>query len=228
MYCERNRKITTCAPFAKTIKVLHAEANLLSDSGLTNCNKLRELNHKNNIHITTFAPFAKTLKVLYTTTAGEDEIKLCNNLVELHCCDNFKTVSDDPFPEFLRKLYISYSYSPNMEFYRSIKSCKNLQLLDLGKHNENIPTDMTLPSSLMVLHANDAGNVNDATLRSCTNLRELYAKNNKNIASCAPFARTLKILNATFSRAIDDAFVQSCVNLEILHSNGNKNITIKI
>jgi len=229
LYCNYNCNITTCAPFAKTIRVLHTIDNQLSDSGLLHCTKLNKLDHSYNKNITTFAPFAKTLKVLCTRnmSIGEDEIKLCDNLVELYCTDDFKTITDNPFPKSLRRLHILLSNNPNTKFYHSIKTCANLQLLNID-YNTNIPTDIILPPSLTVLHGCGARELSDTALKLCTNLRELYVSYNNKITSCAPFARTLKILHASFNHVIDDAFIRSCTNLEVLDSDGSKKITIKI
>ena len=61
-----NCKITTCAPFAESLKVLYSRFNCkIGDEGLRLCTSIVELHATNNVKITTCRPFAETLTILY-------------------------------------------------------------------------------------------------------------------------------------------------------------------
>jgi len=114
-----NPLITTCEPFAHTLKILYASENCtITDVGLQNCIHLKILNIRNNFKITTCAPFARTIKIVNASgqfcMMGDDGLKTCERIKELHVIDNRKITTYAPFAKTLRRLdapFATYSIS---------------------------------------------------------------------------------------------------------------------
>lgn len=105
-----NDEVTTCAPFAKTLRILEARNGCgIGDTALSLCNKLRKLYASSNCKITTCIPFAKTLRVLYAgNTCGitDNGLQLCTNLCELYIHGNNNiSYAPSPFEKSLKILY---------------------------------------------------------------------------------------------------------------------------
>jgi len=65
LHCANNIKITTCSPFAKTLRILDASRMCgIGDDGLKLCTRLTYLNASDNNDITTCASFANSLKFI--------------------------------------------------------------------------------------------------------------------------------------------------------------------
>jgi len=95
LYAYSNPKITTCNPFAKTLRKLDAsDCCGINDIGLQMCCRLKILNASHNIRITTCAPFARSLKILYARGnccgIDNDGIALCANIRILDRYNNDK------------------------------------------------------------------------------------------------------------------------------------------
>ena len=198
-----NNKITTCAPFAKTLKKL--QSNHITNDGLMLCANLKILIASNNPNITTCAPFAKTLRVLHArnncgiTDAG---LLLCTKLRVLHASCNCILTTCAPFAKTLKDLDVSCTYSILAD---NIIACINLETL-----NVSCRTDIT-----------------DSEMRSFTKLRNLYATCNENITTCEPFASTLKKLDMSSRCGITNDGLNVCTNLTHLIMR-DRNIDCKI
>jgi len=135
-----NEYVTTCAPFAKSLQILHAKLttskfmthiflqnkyNMIGDDGLSSCTTIRELYVDNNKFITTCAPFATSLRKLsakQTSGIRDDGLRLCNNLMHLIINDNRKITTCAPFAKSLRILHAQTVSPPSlMNTIRRIK-----------------------------------------------------------------------------------------------------------
>jgi len=109
-----NEKITTCAPFSKTLKKLNAYYRCgINDNELSSCINLEWLDASNNIKITTCKPFAKTLRILYADGSmcgiTDDGLRSCTKLRKLYTRSNRKIASCIPFVKTLKTLFCDAS-----------------------------------------------------------------------------------------------------------------------
>jgi len=102
----RNTEVTTCAPFAKTLRILYANGCCgICDDGLKLCDAIKELYASDNPNITTLRPFAKKLKKLDApSNIDNTSIALCTNLKYLDIYRNYKITTCTPFVKTLRHL----------------------------------------------------------------------------------------------------------------------------
>ena len=151
LHISGENSITTCAPFAKTLRRLLLKNTTMENAGLALCTNLKVLNADNNSKITTCAPFAKTLTKLYATNdcgIGDDGLKLCSKLKYLDASYNSKITTCDPFAKTLLYLVASCSEPPSYS-YNSVYYMRN-----------NI-------------HMNNCG-ISDNGIKLCTKLISLY------------------------------------------------------
>jgi len=81
-----NIKVTTCAPFARTLHTLSAKGKCaLTNDGLKLCTNITSLNINNNVKITTCEPFASTLRILFANVCklSDSGLSSCIILKEL-------------------------------------------------------------------------------------------------------------------------------------------------
>jgi len=96
-----NSKITTCDPFASTLRVLevsnvfgiHDCYSGIGDMGLKMCHNIKALHANYNPKITTCAPFANTLRILAASESSgisNNGLRLCNSLTRVTIYGNAK------------------------------------------------------------------------------------------------------------------------------------------
>jgi len=130
-----NNCITTCEPFAKTLRVLDASFSTLDDRGLKLCTNIKHLTARNNKNITTCRPFPN----LRFLDASES------------CIDDYGLIMCTR----IRKLIICESYSG-----RKITTCapfaSTLKILCVGNSSTITTTGLSACTKLKVIHCNDA------------------------------------------------------------------------
>jgi len=230
-------EITTCAPFATSLRKLIANNNWtdslqLRDNGLQSCTSITYLSVSGNNNITTCAPFAKSLRELHVRHGGglcDEGISMCTLIEIFDVASNKYITTCAPFAKSLRELYISGNCGLRDE---GISMCTSIKILDISS-NPYITTCAPFGSSLRKLIAcwNDRG-ISDAGLCSCTSLTYLNANYNSRITTCAPFAKTLKILFVSSNGGIfaptcsmTDAGLSLCDAITLLNASGNNKIT---
>jgi len=225
--------ITTCAPFAKTLKhlvLLHTTT--MGDAGLALCTNLKILYAMNNHSITTCTPFANSLVVLhadYNCGVGDDGLKMCSRLMTLHAYNNSKIRTCAPFARSLTSLGAGGNCGIDDD---GLKLCSKLTMLD-ARDNPKITTCDPFANSLETLYASSCCGLGDDGLKLCTKLKCLNAAYNSKITTCAPFASMLTHLFAWSTDignecGITDEGIKLCTKLIKLSSDGNDNITLKL
>jgi len=208
-----NSNITTCAPFANTLRVLDASNSGICDAGLKLCRSINTLNASNNLRITTCAPFAESLRILYASTtrvAGcpcgidDDGLKMCKNITKLYMDHNIGITTCKPFAESLRVLSIR---SVKMRD-SGISMCHNIEEL-YACNNQYITTCAPFAKTLHTLFASGKCGINDNGLQLCTSITTLDVRSNYKITTCNAFAKSLR--NLTSSNNITD--YDSCASI---------------
>ena len=221
---DTDRKITTCAPFAKSLKVLYIYGNIFNDEILQSCTSIVELYAGNNRGVTTCAPFANSLKVLdasHNCGIGDDGLASCHFIKNLIAYNNIKITTCEPFANSLEILKASGNCGIADI---GIVSCHNIKRLH-AYDNPKITTCVPFAKSLKMLSASYDCGINDNSIASCYSLECLMANNNPMITTCAPFARSLKHLFAIGVRCgITTKEVLLCKFLVKLYSDGNDKI----
>jgi len=108
-----NPIITTCDPFAASLRILYAERHCgISDKSLERCKRIKLLSASNNPHITTCIPFATSLVKLSAggeCGVGDTGIHLCIRLKYLRATNNANITVYDSFKKYsqntIRKSY---------------------------------------------------------------------------------------------------------------------------
>jgi len=218
-------KITTCAPFAKSLKVLSAiNYSHFGDEILRSCTSIVELYAKDNHRITTCAPFANSLEILDASSycgIGDDGLTSCRFIKNLIASNNIKITTCNPFANSLKILKASGNCGIADI---SIVSCHNIKELYVYA-NRKITTCAPFAKSLKLLSAPYNHGICDNSISSCYSLECLIATNNPMITTCAPFAKSLKRLFASGDRCgITTKEVLLCKFLIQLYANGNDKI----
>jgi len=229
LHAYNNDKITTCAPFAYTLKILAAPVLCgIADNGLTLCTSIEQLLANSNDKITTCAPFARTLKILnmaYMCGIGDDGLQLCDRIEELDARCNPKITTCAPFARTLKILA-----AQNCGGVRDncgigddgLKACINIE--NLGAcGNYKITTCVPFADTLKILDASNCG-ISDDGLRSCYTIENFCINTNLKITTCAPFARSLKILYLGSGSGINDSGLKLCHHIGELYLQDVQNI----
>jgi len=245
-----NTKITTLAPFAKTLHILSLRARRwncsIDDNALSSCTDLEELNISYNYRITTCAPFAKSLKILYANMyvsnnsdtmidkknrgMTDDGLASCTNIEILHARDNINITTCAPFAKSLKILDADGVHCGITD--DGLSSCDAIREL-CATDNAKITTCAPFAQSLVKLDASNYGTkdasvkcgISDTGLSSCSMIRELNARGNPKITTCVPFAKSLKILRASRDCGISDTGLSNCTAIEKLYVQDNLKIT---
>jgi len=222
-----NKQITTCVPFAKSLKYLtvgyHSK---ITDDGLHGCTSLSTLNIHNNNTITTCEPFARSIRKLsatgYYSSINDDKLKICTLLEELNASDNVNITTCKPFAKSLRTLYARDQCHINND---GLSGCTSLTALYIDSNSRiNILTPFA--STLRILSACERlCKISDASLSICTSIGELHANNNSLITTCAPFAKTLTILSANNQCGISDYGLRLCQSITDISIVRNEKVT---
>jgi len=231
LYASNNLKITTCAPFGHTLKILHADmCSRITDDGLSSCTAIRELRACGNNKITTCAPFAHTLKILsadtdyYGNICGITDagLSLCTAIEKLSAVDNSQITTCKPFANTLKALNASKEWCGITD--AGLKTCYRIKTLD-ANHNHKITTCKPFSKSLYELDASYSCGITDAGLEMCYNINDLDASHNPNITACIPFAKSLKHLSACGKTCgISNEGLQLCKSLTSIACDRNTKI----
>jgi len=216
-------KITTCAPFAKSLKVLHAYSELC-DKGLKLCTSITELNANNTYGITTCGPFANSLKILHASgLCGIDDrgLVLCHSITTLDASCNVKITTCEPFAKTLTILNaVGNCGIADI----GVALCHNIEKLDVSC-NSKITTCTPFAKSLTSLDAAHSCGINDNSIATCVFLKYLKANYNPMITTCIPFARSLRHLFAAGDQCgITTKGVLPCKSLIVLCNDNNDKI----
>ena len=238
--------ITSCAPFASTLRKLSVRNNLLgssihpvdanehrsdpygiNDKALKLCTSLTDLNADNNDNITTCKPFAHTLRKLSACRMSQicdAGLRSCTALESLDASRNDRITTCEPFANTLRILFAT-QYCGISD--AGLAANTRIEKLD-ASHNRKITSCAPFASTLRILIAANTCGISDEGLQLCTAITELHATDNNKITTCAPFAHTLKILYAnvtTLTCGITDIGLSKCGFIEYLNADSNQNIT---
>ena len=222
-------KLTTFAPFAKSIRNLNMkENNIIRDELLKSCVSIETLYcNQINYNITTCAPFAKSLRKLYvpryrrSAPGGitDASISMCTSIVELCADGNGYITTCAPFAATLKILSARHGCGITDEGLKLCTAIVNLQVL-----NESfITTCAPFAKSLRKLIAG-AESITDESIKECNFIEYLYIFENKYITTYAPFAKTLRTLIVHDSSVNDDS-LKPCAHIEYLTIWHNTKIT---
>jgi len=162
-----NVHITTCAPFAKTLRALSAQGGSgICDNGLLLCTSITTLNADENIKITTCAPFSQSLRELSANGRcgiNNGGLSLCTSLEDLYVCNNRIITICDPLAQSLRKLIAFGDRCGICD--ASLHLCKNITKLNI-MYNNKVTTCKPFIESLCSLIAESSHIINtDASLQ---------------------------------------------------------------
>jgi len=156
--------VTTCTPFAKSLRILDASERCgISDIGLRQCTHIKKLYACNNNRITTCKPFAKSLKVVDASFAcgiTNFGLTMCKNIKHLVACNNSRITTCVPFANTIRTLDASYVYPAP-----SIKPSHNISRTTTRDTPDTVPTC----------------GITNASIIMCPNLKVVKAHGNKNV-----------------------------------------------
>jgi len=219
-----NKYITTCDPFAKTLKILMVEHSGIRDYGLRLCANIVHLDADVS-NIIMRGPFVKYLRVLSVSglccQVHCDELGLCENIEELRADGNRKIKVCDVFAKSL--VILSATGSCGISDY-GLRLCMNIKNLD-ASNNARITTCEPFAKSLRILSASGPCGISDHGLHSCINIENLNATGNTKITTCRPFAKSLIILFAAYACGISDHGLRHCSHIVTLCADNNCNIT---
>ena len=226
LYTDDNHLITTCVPFAKSLRKLSASGESgISNNGLLFCDRIEELNASYNEKISTCAPFANSLRKLSasnTSNISDNGLQHCKYIEYLNADNNNKITTCKPFAKSLKHLRAAEHCGINNN---GLQSCTNIIMLD-AFCNKKITTCNPFAKSLRVLSATGTScGINDKGLVCCTFIEKLDATDNDNITTCQHFGKTLRTLVAANLCGISDAGLQFCTAIEDLNANSNTKIT---
>jgi len=216
-YCQK--KITTCEPFAKTLKILFAGGTCgITDDALNACINLEELYACDNERITSCDPFACKLRKLNASrTCGITDygLELCISIEVLNATDNPNITTCNPFARTLRRLNASRTCGITDD---GLELCISIEILNAAD-NSNITTCNPFACTLRKLNASRTCGITDYGLELCISIEVLNATNNPNITTCDPFACTLRGLNASKKCGISDHGLELCTAIEEIVTN---------
>jgi len=227
----RDGVLTTCAPFAKTLRKLSiAEFERIGDFGLQMCCSLTELDANDNKSITTCAPFAHSLRKLFARCEcgiNDNGLRLCKFIEKLDARSNPKITTCKPFAKSIYALSIGNELRVSKKCKINNKElclCASLTYLDAG-NDIKITTCGPFAKSLRILKAYDTCGITDNELQKCKYIEELYIDDNNKITTCDSFSKYLRKLSANGRCALGDDGLCLCVSLRELHADQNAKIT---
>ena len=241
LHATDNLRITTCTPFAKSLKILYADGEwcAITDDGLLSCTTLQQLYVSDNAGITTCAPFANTLTILYAKNDKggivDAGLSLCTMICELNASNNSKITTCAPFAKSLKILHAFERCGISDAGLSNCIAIEKLWVWD----NPKITTCKPFARTLNMLDAHNNSGIDDKGLSHCASIIRLSAASNPKITTCDPFAGTLRELNAANmmghdrygnSRIYDicgigDAGLKMCNNIRDLCVYNNPKIT---
>jgi len=192
LYADDNKYITTCTPFAHTLRKVHAIGLCgIRDEGLSKCTLIKELYADFNRYITTCAPFAKTLHTLSANMDSsfrggitDDGLCSCNAIEMLRADNNRKITTCAPFAQTLRNLSIKSHCGMTND---GLRYCTRIEQL-YADDNPKITTCEPFAKTLHTLYARASRNnaicgISDKSIESCKSLKVLHARGNPNITA---------------------------------------------
>jgi len=229
--------ITTCEPFAKSLKILHADLGdpgdcNMTDDGISKCTNIEVLYACGNYKITTCDPFSQSLRELDVSmdecycSINDHGIRLCRNIEKLNARCNEYITTCEPFAKTLRILSAAYSRLQSLGGIadEGLRKCFRIERLDVS-NNMKITTCKPFARTLRHLVAQYQCGISDAALRICTGIKILIVDDNNKITTCNPFAKSLKILSANGNSGITDDGLRLCKNIRYLFADDNERIT---
>ena len=216
-------KITTCAPFAKSLKVLRvAFNNYIGNNSLVTCHSIKELYACCNREITTCAPFANSLEVLYATSdcgIGDDGLVSCRSIKTLYADNNRIITTCAPFANSLEILRATNDSGIGDD---GLASCYSIKTL-FAHSNIKITTCNPFAKTLTILDASLKCGIADVGIASCHTIKQLNAAGNPMITTCTPFAKSLTHLYTARS-GIRTEGILSCKSLIALFTENDGKI----
>jgi len=202
-----NKQITTCVPFAKSLKYLtvgyHSK---ITDDGLHGCTSLSTLNIHNNNTITTCEPFAKSLRTLYARDQchiNNDGLSGCTSLTALYIDSNSRINILTPFASTLRILSACERLCKISD--ASLSICTSIGELH-ANNNSLITTCAPFAKTLTILSANNQCGISDYGLRLCQSITDISIVRNEKVTTCKPFARSLQKLSIGCNQMLNNKF----------------------
>ena len=153
-----NKHITTCAPFAKTLKILNISFTCgITDAGLRECHSITKLVAAHTNNITTCDPFAKTLvylNIICNNSMTDDSLRLCTNIKTLFVNEKITTCA--PFAASLVELYADSQlrHAKVLLSDKGIATCENIRMLTIV-NNDNITSYAPFIKSLRHVYASN-------------------------------------------------------------------------
>jgi len=86
LHCCYNKKITTCAPFHKSLRILNANYSNITDGGIALCTNIHTISFYGNSQITTCIPFIRSLKYLCCDYSMTEKIRLMRKNMDVDHC----------------------------------------------------------------------------------------------------------------------------------------------
>ena len=133
--CSNNYSITTCKPFALSLRTLVCSNSNIDDNGLANCIYIEELDCDSNNNISTCKSFAQSLRILSTndnSAMSDAGLEKCNRIEELYCTYTEKITTCSSFCNTLRVLNAcNCNITDN-----GIISCRNINTIALNKYSK--------------------------------------------------------------------------------------------
>jgi len=202
-----NATITTCSPFAKSLRTLIASQSQyktstcgLKDTGIKLCTSLELLDASYNNKITSCTPFANSLRILfangYECGIEDGGLKMCKNITELHADNNVCITTCAPFAKTLRILSVCVDDRCDYIIMsdKGISMCNNIEEL-YANNNTEITTCDPFAKTLHILFAKDICGITDYGLQSCASITMLNASFNTKITTCESFGKSLRKLS---------------------------------
>jgi len=207
-------KITTCTPFATTLRKLSISSNdtNIDDKSLSKCTAIEHLHITSNTpKISTCAPFAKSLKTLSISKVyyeGKD--------------------NDGDFSYYADYRYRYHDTTETQKYYYEmtddgLSKCTSLTELNIHR-NIRVTTCDPFARTLRKLIISDTRGLSDIGLAQCNAIEELNINNTCKITTCAPFAKSLRKLSARNCSMANNG-IRDCASIEELDISGNINIT---
>jgi len=202
-----NAMITSCAPFATSLRTLDASQSAytpmcgLKDAGLKLCTSLESLDASHNNKITTCEPFAKTLHTLIANgrncRINDHGLKMCKNITKLHVDNNVHITTCEPFAKTLRILSVCEDNEYDdcvIVGDEGLSMCNHIEEL-YATGNSEITTCKPFAATLHTLFANNLCGITDDGLVSCTSITTLNTYLNTRITKYDSFGKSLRKLS---------------------------------
>jgi len=195
--------ITTCAPFAKSLRVLYPSCKMRNE-GMRLCTSIVKLIACNNSIITTCKPFANSLEELDASRKcgiGDKGLASCHFIKKLSAWDNIKITTCKPFAKTLTNLNAGFNCGITDV---GIASCNFIAEFS-AVNNPKITTCVPFAKSLKRLTAGMSCGINNNSIASCHSLEYLHALYNPRITTRIRFTNSIKYLYVSYDEPATNA-----------------------